>query len=125
MDIVQKELEESKIYSNEQKNKLMKLAREGKEDGLKVVDLTTNRKAILKYFPRSEEVIGRLEYLSEEIVVSIRRDNELIYLPFKLRNINTMFSCLEESTFAPFFLENPKVKVKIERPIYNLVQKRF
>lgn len=53
MDVVQKELEESKIYSNEQKNKLMKLGKEGKEDGVRVVDLTTNRKAILKYFPRS------------------------------------------------------------------------
>lgn len=64
MDVVQKELEESKIYSNEQKNRLMKLGKEGKEDGLRVVDLTTNRKAILKYFPRSEEIVGRLEYFS-------------------------------------------------------------
>ena len=60
MEIVQKELEESKIYSNEQKNKLQKIVKEEKEDGIKVINLTTNRKAILKYFPRNEEVVGRL-----------------------------------------------------------------
>lgn len=36
-----------------------------------------------------------------------------------------MFPCLEESTFAPLFLENQKLKVKFQRPVYNLVQKRF
>lgn len=64
MEIVQKELEESKIYSNEQKNKLQKIAKEEKEVSLKVIDLTANRKAILKYFPRGEEIFGRLEYFS-------------------------------------------------------------
>ncbi len=57
--------------------------------------------------------------------MSVRKDKELIYLPFKLKNINTMFSCLEESVFAPFFIDNKKIKVRMQRPFYNLVQKRF
>lgn len=64
MEIVQKELEESKIYSNDQKNKLQKISKDDKDVSLKIIDLTTNRKAILKYFPRGEEIIGRLEYFS-------------------------------------------------------------
>jgi hypothetical protein len=92
---------------------------------VKIVDLISNRKQILKYFPRQEEIVGRLEYFLDEIVISFRKENELIYFPLKLKNINSMFSCLEEHAFAPFFLDNQKVKIRIDRPIYNLVRKRF
>jgi hypothetical protein len=66
-----------------------------------------------------------LEYLSEEIVLSIHRNDEIIYVPFKLRNINILFEYLPAQTSASLIAENPEITVKLERPIYNLVHKRF
>lgn len=64
LEVVQKELDESKIYSNDLKSRLMKVARKEKGEEVRVVDLTANRKNILKYFPRQEEVVGELEYFA-------------------------------------------------------------
>jgi hypothetical protein len=125
MEVVQKELEESKIYSNVQKNRFLAVECKPAEETARCVDLTVSRKAILKYFPREEEVVGGLEYFTDEIVVSVSRQGELLFVPLKLKNVNCLFACLEEAVFAPFFLENPKLKIKLDRPVYNLVQKRF
>lgn len=95
MEVVPKELEESKIYSNEVKARFLKVQKKEDLEAKKIVGLLENRKNILKYFPRGETVKGKLEYFSEEIVVSIQREQELIYLPFKLKNINLMLCCLE------------------------------
>lgn len=58
LEVVQKELEESKIYSADLKSRLLKVVKKESEEELKIVDLTVNRKNILKYFPRQEEVSG-------------------------------------------------------------------
>lgn len=95
MEVVAKELEESKIYSNEVKARFIKVQKGEESEKKNIVSLLENRKNILKYFPRGEVVKGKLEFFSEEIVVSIQREQEIIYLPFKLKNINLMLCCLE------------------------------
>lgn len=58
-------------------------------------------------------------------MVSIQKDGRIVFLPIRLKAINTLFECLPESTFTHFIQDNLKITVKIERPIYNLVKKRF
>ena len=59
------------------------------------------------------------------MVVSFQKEGKIVFLPIRLKTINTLFECLKENTFAHFIEENQKISVKIERPIYNLVKKRF
>lgn len=58
--MVKKELEESKIYNAEAKNRLMKLSKNPEVKGVEVVDISSNRKELLKIFPRGGELKGNL-----------------------------------------------------------------
>ena len=80
---------------------------------------------MLKLFPRGGSVKGNLEWMTEEIVISIQKDGKIVFLPLRIKSINTLFECLKENTFTHFIEENSKLSVKLERPIYNLVKKRF
>lgn len=62
MEVVQKELEESKIYSPAQKARFLAIVSTPAPFG-RCVDLTADRRAILKYFPRAETVVGRVEWV--------------------------------------------------------------
>jgi hypothetical protein len=52
MEVVKKELEESKIYNPEQKARLMKCERNPEAKGVEILDICSNRKEILKMYPR-------------------------------------------------------------------------
>ena len=60
----------------------------------------------MKVLKKGEEVKTRLEYFSDEIVVSLVKDGNLLFVPVVLRNINILFPCLPESSFGQFFLDN-------------------
>lgn len=122
--MVQKELEESKIYSSAQKARFLGMVA-APVVGNRCVDLTVDRRAILKYFRRAETVVGRVEWIGEELVVSVSRGDEVLFVPLRLKNVNCLFACLEEAAFAPLFLEHPTLTIKIASPIYNVAKKRF
>ena len=57
---------------------------------------------MLRLFPRGGEVKANLEWLGEEIMLSLQKDGKIVFLPDRLKNINTLFECLPEKTFAHF-----------------------
>lgn len=57
--------------------------------------------------------------------MSFTREDKIFFLPIRLKSVNTLFECLPEATFINFIQENNKISFKIERPVYNLVKKRF
>jgi hypothetical protein len=124
MEVVQKELEESKIYSSAQKARFLAIVPTPVPIG-RCVDLTVDRRAILKYFRRAETVVGRVEWIVEELVVSVTRGEEVLFVPLRLKNVNCLFACLEEAAFAPLFLDHPTLNIKIASPVYNVAKKRF
>lgn len=68
MQTVPKELDESRIYSPEQKARFIQCqATEGAktEDRTEVVDVSQERKEMLRMFSRGGEVKGNLEWLGE------------------------------------------------------------
>ena len=38
--------------------------------------------------------MARVEYFTEEILLSVIRESELLLVPVKLKNVNSMFACL-------------------------------
>lgn len=60
IEVVQKELEESKIYSADAKGRLLQVQRNPELKGIEVLDLCSNRKELLKLFPRGGELKGSL-----------------------------------------------------------------
>lgn len=125
IEVVKKELEESKIYNAEAKSRLMKVVKNPEAKGIEVVDISKNRKEMLKMFPRGGELKGSLEWLHEELVISFQKESKIFFIPIRLKQINTLFECLPQSTFTHFLQENFKITVDLDRPIYNLVKKRF
>lgn len=65
MQTIPKELEESRIYSPDQKARFIQC--QAKTEGAKteVVDVSQERKEMLRLFPRGGEVKGNLEWLGE------------------------------------------------------------
>lgn len=65
IEVVQKELEESKIYNAEAKGRLLKCQKKSDLKTEHVIDMVSNRKEMIKMFPRGGEIKGTLEWLGE------------------------------------------------------------
>jgi len=73
----------------------------------------SNRREMLKLFPKGGQIKGRIEWFAEEIIISTIIDGKLTFLPLRLRNINTLFECLPESNFVSFIEQFSKITVNL------------
>ncbi len=122
------ELEESKLFSAEEKQRLAKAASEIDLERIqtltkKAVDYSNNRRQLPQLFASQKTASCQIESLHEEICLSFERDGQTCFVPVKLRNIETYFQLVEKAELGKVLAQNKQIEIVFTSCKFNIFKK--